>query len=255
MTILKDAQGNVIDHLDSLSGQTITDTRTNVIALAALNAETVLFCQNTNSAAVEVRGTFVGTMLIQYSIDGVNYDSAPIFNPFSEAFLVNISTVGKYLVHLPSGTKQIRVFMNAYTSGSANVSMRGSEGDNFVYAKTLPTLLSVTTTGALSATVTATLASGGAGLFHYITRIRISKYCGAALTPAAAPSIVTTTNLPTTPSFDFKTLGSQGDSEVLDLDFTGNPLKSSTAATATTIVAPVLTGALWKVQAFYYIGN
>ena len=104
-----------------------------------------------------------------------------------------------------------------------------------------------------SATVTNTLPSGGVGLFHYITRIRISKYVSIALIPSTSPSIVTTTNIATTPSFDFKTLGSQGDSEVLDIDFTANPLKSTTAATNTTFVTPVLTGAIWKITVFYYV--
>jgi hypothetical protein len=253
-TQLKDGQGNIIDQLDSLGGQTLTDNRANVLTLAAVNAETVLFCKNTNSVAIEVRNTFVGTMVVQYSIDGTNYDQAPIFNPITELFIVNISTVGKYVCHLPSGTKQVRVLMNAYTSGSAFVSLRGSEGDNFIYAKPIPTTSSITSTAALSAALTNTVSAAGLGLFHYITRIRISKYCGAALTAAAAPSIVTTTNLATTPSFDFKTLGAQGDSEILDLQFTGNPLKSTTANTATTFVCPVLTGAIWKVTVFYYVG-
>lgn len=253
-TQIKDIQGNVINHLDNIGGETLIDTRTGTATLAAVNAETVLFCQNTNSVAVEVRNTFVGTMVVQYSIDGANYDQAPIFNPISEAFIVNISTVGKYIVHLPSGTKQVRVLMTAFTSGSAFVSLRGSEGDNFIYAKPLPTLLSTTGTAAVSVSATATLPTGGVGMFHYITRIRISKYIGATLVASATPSVVTTTNISNTPSFDFKTLGALGDSEVMDIDFTGNPLKSVNANTATTIVAPVLTGAIWKITVFYYLG-
>lgn len=253
-TQIKDTQGNVINHLDNIGGEVLIDGRTITQTLGAVNAETVLYCQNTNSVAVEVRNTFVGTMVVQYSIDGTNYDQAPIFNPITEVFLVNISTVGKYISHLPSGTNKVRVLMTAYTSGSAFVSLRGSEGDNFIYAKPLPTLLTATGTAAISVSATATLAAGGVGLFHYITRVRISKYVGATLTAAAAPSTVTSTNINNTPSFDFKTLGSLGDSEVMDIDFTGNPLKATASNTSTTFVAPVLTGAIWKITVFYYLG-
>lgn len=253
-TIIQDLQGNVIDDLDNIGGQALIDNRNFSQTLAALNAETVLYCRNTNSVAIEVRNTFVGTMLVQYSIDGTNYDTCVLFNPLTEIFQVSITTVGKFIAHLPSGTKQVRVLMSAYTSGSAFVSVRGSEGDNFVYAKPIPTTTSVTSTAAISTGLTTTVPSAGTGLFHYITRIRISKYCGAALTPAATPSIVTTTNITGNPSFDFRTLGSQGENEIFDLDFTGNPLKSTTAATNTTIVCPVLTGAIWKVTVYYYIG-
>lgn len=252
-TEIKDQFNNTLNHLDNIGGEVFTDTRINTATLAALNAEVVMFCQNTNSVSVEVRNTFVGTMLIQYSIDGTNYDSAPIFNPITEVFLVNISTIGKYIAHLPSGTKQVRVLMNTFTSGSALVSLRGSEGDNFIYAKPLPTTLSLTATGVLSAGVTLSLPTPGASLYHYITNIIVDKYIGTTLTAAAAPIIVTTTNINGTPSFNFKTLGALGDSEVKNYTFT-NPLKSLVSGTATTIVCPVFTGVIWKVTVFYYIG-
>jgi len=253
-TQVKDSEGNIISSLDSIGGQTIVDTRVISQNLGAVNAETILYCQNTNSVAIDVRGTFVGTMVVQYSVDNSNYNQAAIFIPMTELFVANITATGTWVAHLPSGVRQVRVLMTAYTSGVAIVSLRGSEGDNFIYAKPLPTILSAIATAAVSTGVTLSIPAGGVGLFHYITRIRISKYIGATLTAAATPSIVTTTNLSNSPSFDFKTLGSLGDSEVVDLDFTGNPLKCTTANTATTIVAPVLTGAIWKITAWYYLG-
>lgn len=252
-TEIKDQFNNTLNHLDNIGGEVFTDTRISTATLAAINAEVVMFCQNTNSASVEVRNTFVGTMLIQYSIDGTNYDSAPIFNPITELFLANISTTGKYITHLPSGTKQVRVLMNTFTSGSALVSLRGSQGDNFVYAKQLPTTLTVTATGVLSAGVTLSLPAPGLNLYHYITNIIVDKYIGATLTASATPIIVTTTNINGLPSFNFKTLGTLGDSEVKNYTFK-NPLKSLVSNTATTVVCPVFTGVIWKVTVFYYIG-
>lgn len=251
-TQIQDSFGNQFNQLDNIAGEAIVDTRQSVYSLASLNAEVVLACQNTNSVSIDVRGASTGTLVVEYQSNGADYIQAPIFNPSTEVFLAAIVAAGFYVAHLPSGTKAVRVRMSV--AGTANVALRGSEGDNFVYCKPIPTVLSVTATAAVSLAITATLPAPGAGLFHYITRLRISKYVGITLTAAAAPSIVTTTNLPSTPSFDFKTLGSLGDSEVIDIDFTGNPLKSTNANTASTIVAPVLTGAIWKVQAYYYVG-
>lgn len=254
MAIIKDSFGNEINRLDQLGGQALIDTRIQSYSLAATNAEVVLNCTNTNSVAIEVRGTFVGTMVCQYSIDGLNYDLIPLFNPLTEVFVQNItSATGKFVAHLPSGAKQVRVLMTAFTSGSALVTLRGSEGDNFLYSKPIPTTTTLTVTAAISTGATLNIPAGG--LFIYITRLRISKYVGTTLTAAATPAIVTSTNINGTPSFDFKTLGAQGDIEAVDLFFTANPLKSATSGTNVTFVAPVLTGAIWKITAFYYLGN
>src|SRR5207248_321800 len=76
-------------------------------------------------------------------------------------------------------------------------------------------LLAQTATGTAGAAVTLTLASGGAGLFHYITYIQIAKFATALLTAAATPVLVTTTNLSNTPAFSFSAAASaQGTNEV-----------------------------------------
>lgn len=254
MAVIYDELGNAIGKIDTLGGESLIDTRVISQNIATLNGEVFFDCAGTDSAALDIRGTFVGTFVVEATIDGTNYFSIPFFVPTTEIWATTITAAGVWVCHLPSACRRVRVRCSAYTSGTAIVSLRGSSSGNIFYAKPIPTVLSVTATGAASAAVTATLAASGVGLFHYITRIRISKYVSATLTAGAAPSIVTSTNLPSTPSFDFKTLGALGDSEVMDIFFTGNPLKSSTANTATTLVAPVLTGAIWKIQVFYYAG-
>lgn len=254
MAIISDTFGNPIEKLDNIGGQSLIDTRVNVANLSAQNAEVVMPCFNTNSCAIEVRGTFSAVMVVQYTINGTDYDNAPIFVPLTELFIPSITLVGKYVAHLPSGTKKIRVLMSSFTSGTALVSLRGSEGDNIIYSKPLPNTLTLTSTAAINTATTLTLPAGGTGFFQYINRIIINKYVGATLTPVASPVIVTTTNINGTPSFNFKTLGNLGDSEQMDLGFTSSPLKSLAANTATTIVAPATTGVIWKITAFYYIG-
>lgn len=254
MAILKDSFGNEINELDRLGSEAIIDTRISVQNITAINGEVVMDCASTNSASLDVKGTFVGTLAVEGTINGNDYFTIPFFAIASETFQSSVTSTGSWIINLPSGLKRLRVRATAFSSGVALVALRGSSGDNILYSKPIPTTISVTSTAPAGSSVGATLPAV-VGLNHYITRIRISKYVAANLTPAANPIIVTTTNIQGTPSFDFKTLGSLGDSEVVDLDFTSNPLKSSVTGTTTTIVCPVATGVIWKVQAYWYVGN
>lgn len=254
MAKLTDLQGNYIDDLDSLGGNTVIDTRTITLPISATNGEVLMQCQGIANANLEVRGTFVSNIIAEGSVNGVDYTfPVQIINATTESYITAITAVGSYLLVLPPSLKTLRIRSTSHASGSALISLRGGKSNNFNYVKLLPTTTTVTTTGASGASVTATIPAVTA-LFHYITRIRISKYVAANLTPAVTPAIATTTNILGSPSFDFKTLGSLGDSEVLDIDFSANPLKSAVASTNSTIVCPVLTGAIWKISVFYYLG-
>lgn len=116
-----------------------------------------------------------------------------------------------------------------------------------------PSTTVITGTAAISTGVTLTLAAPPAGLFHHISQISITCFAGAALTPAATPVLVTSTNLNGNPTFDFPNAGAQGVINSLLLS-PAVPIKSAVAATATTIVAPVLTGCIWRLTAYYFIG-
>ena len=114
--------------------------------------------------------------------------------------------------------------------------------------------LAVTATGAASAAVTLTLPAPAAGLFHYIVSLTVQRYASTALTGAAAPVVVTTTNLPGALAFSVDTAGAVGTSTVQTLALASDPLRSTAAATATTVVAPVVTGGIWRLTAIYYTG-
>lgn len=116
----------------------------------------------------------------------------------------------------------------------------------------LPSTTVITATAAISNGITLTLAAPPALLFHYISGIDISCFAGAALTPAATSVLVTSTNLNGNPTFDFQNAGAQGTINRVQV-YPAVPIKSSVAATATTIVAPVLTGCVWRLTAYYYI--
>lgn len=109
----------------------------------------------------------------------------------------------------------------------------------------------VTVTAASGSAATLTLPAAGVGLFHYVTALDICLYSAAARTGAATPWIVTTTNLPGTPSWTFSTAGAIGATERQWLTPT-TPLKSSASNTATTVVGPAATGGIWRITATYF---
>jgi hypothetical protein len=111
--------------------------------------------------------------------------------------------------------------------------------------------LCVSATAAISQAVTATLPAV-AGQFHYITAIEVVSYAGAAIATAAAAVAVTTTNLPGSLALNHQRLHSAGQSFSSGVRVAGNPLKSSASGVATTVVCPVLTGCIWRVNVTYY---
>lgn len=120
----------------------------------------------------------------------------------------------------------------------------------------LPTMaidasLGVQATAAAAAAVTLTLPAPAAGLFQHITEVRVVLYNTAARTGSATPVLVTTTNLPGTPSYVLPSAGAVGTIDRIHDDFTF-PIKAAAAATAVTFVAPATTGVIWRLTAFYY---
>ena len=111
-----------------------------------------------------------------------------------------------------------------------------------------------TQTGVAGAAVTLTLAAGAATTFHYIGFIEITKTASALLVAGATPVLVTTTNLVGSPVFDFPVDAATAGTQVVRQISSADPIKSSVAATATTIVCPATTSIIWRVTAYYFIG-
>jgi len=112
--------------------------------------------------------------------------------------------------------------------------------------------LAVTTTAAAGVGATLTLPAV-AGQFQYITSLKIVLYSAAARTGAAAPIVVTTTNIPGALAFTFDTAGAIG-TNVIQEAVVSMPLKSSVLNTGTTIVAPAVVGGIWRITATYFTG-
>jgi hypothetical protein len=118
-----------------------------------------------------------------------------------------------------------------------------------------PADMCVSATAGVAFGVTATLPAPGAGLFHYITQIDITKYASAALTPSATPSVVSTTNLPGPLGYTFATAQASGTTIDRTQSFAAAPLRSVAANTATTIVAQATTTVIWRLTVHYYTGS
>jgi len=253
---------------------TITAVAANTPGTAVTASTTGQVVANTtlagNATFHVVTSAFVGTLIFEGSVDGgLNY--APIMAlredgtgaESSLAINTAVAFVRQWTVALP-GLAYFRVRASAFTSGTAAVIIAPGpfliEPNPSLAASSAvigtinqqPSALAVTATAAISTAATLTLPAAGAGLFHYITGIVVQRYAGAALTGAAAPTVVTSTNLPGSLAWSIDTAGAIGTSFIHREDYAANPLKSSAANTATTIVAPVLTSAIWRLTATYY---
>lgn len=136
----------------------------------------------------------------------------------------------------------------------SNAQVTALQGDGNGYLKTVarPSDLCVTNTGTSGNGVTLTLPAVS-GKFHYINQIVLQRFAVAALTAAATPVLVTTTNLPGTLVFSVDaSAAAQGTIDKQEVNTTSSGLKSSVVNTNTTIVCPATTNVIWRVTAYYY---
>jgi hypothetical protein len=238
-------------------------------AMASLNAETVFAVNGDQSMIFQVLGNSPSmTLAWEGSIDGgftyfaipavpINAVGGTIPNmaqiALTEALTAAV-TVRAYALRT-AGLSTVRVRVSAYTSGSVTVSARSSPVESIHPALFLPPVpLAVTNTAAASSAVTLTLPAV-TGLRHLISHIEITRSATAALTAAAAPVVVTTTNLPGALAFTFGSdAGGIGLDKTIQKDFMGGGLAASAVNTATTIVAPAYTGVIWRITAAYTLG-
>jgi hypothetical protein len=129
-------------------------------SLAVLNATVTLSLNGAIGWAADVRGTFVGTINFQASIDGTNWVTIPALvygSAVNIATVTSVAAVGAWLGSAP-GAVQIRALMSAFTSGSATVVLRAMSATSMVY--NMPTGATANATGA--ATVVKILSAASA---------------------------------------------------------------------------------------------
>lgn len=240
--------------------------------LAALNAELILQVDSDDNAMLYIQSTsFIGTLeftgvsdvggtqyfpiaAYPYSI-GCAGGTIPLAGqPLIVDALVAANTARVYSI--PCGQlRTIRVRASAYTSGSCVATLAADDASPLNTAiEARPTTLLVTATGAASAAVTATLPAV-TGLRHVVDFIQVTRSATAVLTAAATPVVVTTTNLPGSPALTFGSdAAAQGVDKDVRLDFGSTGLAASVLGTATTVVCPVYTGVIWRVNVGYRLG-
>lgn len=225
-------------------------------ALASNGAETIIVSDGCATVTIDLRGTFSMTIEVAGTVDGTNWIPIPVrpINVASVAYVASIvgTTAGTWVGQC-AGYRQVRARVTAYTSGSATTVLVANNAnyDNLMFGPVTSGIGTITAASGAAATLT--LASPGAGLRHYLTYLSINRYAAAVLTASATPVVVTTTNLPGSLAFtvpaDAAALGTI-DRWREDFAF---PIASSAQGTATTIVAPVATGVIWRITAGFYV--
>lgn len=131
----------------------------------AAAAQTVSIGLNSNAGlAVQITGTWVGTVTFEGTVDGTNWVPINGVSASTSAPQPTTTVNGVYRL-TPSGLASVRVNMTSYTSGTAAVTMRGSNGAGGMFAnQVLPTKnTDGTSTQAIKAASTgATLADASA---------------------------------------------------------------------------------------------
>lgn len=237
--------------------------------LTAINSGVVLPVNGDQSALIFVNGLSpVLTVVFEGSGDGVNYIPLPAIacygvggtlpnfaQPLALELYAAAVTYRVYQVRC-ANFRYVRVRASTYTSGAAEVVINADTND--VTYRNLDSVtsvtLAVTATGAAGATVTASLPAV-AGLRHYVTEIRVTRSATTALAASATPTVITTTNLPGAVAFTMG-LDASGigiDKEVI-VDFGDSGFAANAVGTATTVVCPILAGAIWRVNVFYRLG-
>lgn len=226
--------------------------------LATAGSEVIIACDGCASVTLDLRGSFALSIEVAGTVDGSNWVAIPVrvftHGSASPAYMVATpaSQAGVY-VGSCLGFRQVRTRCAAYTSGSATVVLAASIAalDQSLAGQVSP--LAATNTGASGTAVTLTLGSPGIGLRHYLTQLEITRSAAAALTAGAAPTVVTTTNLPGTLAFTFGAdAAAQGVDKMVLRDF-AYPLAASAQNAATTVVCPATTGVIWRVSALFYV--
>lgn len=222
-------------------------------AFAAANAEIITDCDGSGVVSLDISGTFVATVEVSGTIDGVRWFPIALrpINIAAKLYVVTASAAGGF-VGSCAGYRKVRVRCTAFTSGSMLCTLTANTG---LLDQTLEGMIAVpiTVTAAVGVAATLPIPSPGGGLRNYVSYIAINRIASALLTAGAAPVVVTTTNLPNSMAFSLPAdAAAQGTIYPLREDF-AFPLMSTAQGTATTIVAPATPNVIWRLSAAYYV--
>lgn len=225
--------------------------------LGSVNSEFIIAADGCNAVALDLRGTFSATFEVAGSVDGTNWQLI-VMQPVNQTAKVFVASIVGVVTGTWAGKcglyRFVRVRDIAHTSGAAAATLIATNGLLDDALDRMLTTAVLTNTGTAGAAVTLTLPAPGAGLRQYLTYLSINRVNGtaAALTAAAGPVNVTTTNIPgpLVISMANDALPAGGKEPWReDMSF---PIVGTSQNTAMTIVAPVATGTIWRLTAGYY---
>lgn len=104
-------------------------------SLGALNATTTLSLNGNAGVAADIRGTWVGTITFQGTVDGSNWITTAVIPAGSSSQIASVTTTaatGAWVGNV-AGMSQFRVQMTAYTSGTATVTLRAMQVTGLVF--------------------------------------------------------------------------------------------------------------------------
>jgi len=225
--------------------------------LATLGAEVVVAADGAASVSVDVRGTSSLQLEVAGSVDGINWTPIPV-RPLASGTITYATVIFAgftgVLIGKCSAFRLVRARVVQFSSGAATVVLAADTApvDDSALGSITPS--AITATGAAGAAVTLTIPAPGSGLRNYLTSLAVTRFAAATLTAAATPVLVTSTNVPGSMVFPI-----DADAAPIGTSFTWRdnwalPLASISQSTATTIVCPATTGAIWRVTAGYYVG-
>lgn len=239
-------------------GSAVIHPREDIFAtgtIGAANAEVIIPADGCAAVSIDLRGTYNAVLEVSGTVDGTNWTLIPVrpLNISSVSYAATINSLTGMWVGKVGPFRSVRIRCTTYTSGAAVATICASTADLDDTLQGLITPTLVTAVGASAAAVTLTLPAPGAGLRQYLTYLSINRFAAAALTAAAAPVTVTTTNLPGSLAFSFAADAAlQGTLDRWREDF-AFPVAASAQNTAVTVVCPATTGVIWRATAGYYI--
>lgn len=223
--------------------------------LSTINAEVITDCDGCSSFSLDLRGTFNLTIEVSGTSNGTDWLVIPV-RPHLQPNTAYVSAITGSATGVWVGScapfYKIRARVTAYTSGSVNTVLNPSIGALDQSLCGLITPNTATNTAAISTALTLTIPAAGTNLKQYITFIRIVRFAGAVLTPAATPVVITTTNFPGGMAWSVPAeAAAQGTVyEIREQFDKALPLAVNSAAT---IVCPLTTGVIWRATAGWYV--
>lgn len=264
MSILKNLLGTFMPHFEQ---------RRTTGSLNNNGAEVVHEVNGDTSTLISLSSasTLTCTYNIQGSVDGTTWFDILAFpipqacvgstipqacQPLVTESFASVNNVQRCLSISSGQLVKIRVRLTTWSVGSISVTINSDDCLSFSpYVRDQKSSsLSVSATDAVSTAVTATLPAAPS-LRHYIDRISVTRSATSALTTSTTPVLVTTTNIPGSPTITFGSdAGGVGNDIERVLEFGGAGIACTSINKATTIVCPAWTGVIWRINVAYRLG-